>query len=310
MEVSFEQLKSMVVFAHIVEQGSFSAAAKKLGISRGVVSYHLKKLEKHIGVPLLNRTTRSLSLTDIGESYYKSCKNIQEEAALAHQRIENDREEPQGKITLSAPINLSQYTLIPALNQFKRLYPKIELHVNLTDDIVNIVQDGVDLAIRGGILSDSGLHARKLMNIEMRLCASPQYLQQFGTPTHPTELSRHQWVIYNKGPKIHSLTQNGKTYSIKPEGSLYTNSAQARTVFVLGSHGIGKLPWYDAKPWISKGNLIPLLTDYQLDPISVYAVYPPRAAQTKKMQLLLDHLSDTFRTLECTRDLDIPFTPA
>lgn len=305
MDTSFEQLKSMIVFAHIVEQGSFSAAAKKLGISRGVVSYHLKKLELHIGVPLLNRTTRSFSLTAIGEQYYQRCQRIQEEAALAHQSIENTRDEPEGKLTISAPINLSQYTLIPALNQFKRLYPKIELHVNLTDDVVNIVQEGVDLAIRGAALVDSGLHARKLMTIDTLLCATPTYLQQHGTPKHPSDLGRHQWVMYSKGAKILTLSQGQKTYSITQQGGLYTNSAQARTAFVLGHHGIGKLPWYDAKPWIANGQLIPILTDYQLAPIVVYGVYPPRASQTKKMQLLLNHLSEAFRTLECTRDLDI-----
>ncbi|MEZ8740466.1 LysR family transcriptional regulator [Photobacterium swingsii] len=294
MDVSFEQLKSMVVFAQIVEQGSFSAAARKLGISRGVVSYHLKKLEDHIGIPLLNRTTRSISLTDAGQRYYLRCKRISEEAAAANQQVENLREEPEGKITISAPVNISMHTIVPALNTFKTLYPKIEIDLNLTDDIVNIIQEGVDLAIRGAPLVDSGLYARKLMTMKNVLCGAPSYFNQHGVPQTPAELAHHEWVVYKKTSKIQTLTKGTRSYNVKMQGSITTNSASARTAFVVGGHGIGRLPQYDALPLVKEGKLQMILNDYQLSDIQIYGVYPPRAADSKKMQLLLDYLQSHF----------------
>lgn len=294
MDVSFEQLKSMVVFAQIVEQGSFSAAARQLGLSRGVVSYHLKKLEDHIGMPLLNRTTRSISLTDAGQRYFQRCKRISEEAAAANLQIENLREEPEGKLTISAPVNISMHTIVPALNTFKTLYPKIEIDLNLTDDIVNIIQEGVDLAIRGAPLADSGLYAKKLMTMKNILCGSPSYFNQHGIPRTPAELANHEWVVYKKTSKIQTLTKGTRSYNVKMQGSITTNSASARTAFVVGGHGVGRLPIYDALPLIKAGQLTPILEDYVLSDITIYGVYPPRAADSKKMRLLLDYLQEHF----------------
>ncbi|CAG21133.1 LysR family transcriptional regulator [Photobacterium profundum] len=294
MDVSFEQLKSMVVFAKIVEQGSFSAAARQLGLSRGVVSYHLKKLEDHIGMPLLNRTTRSISLTDAGQRYFQRCKRISEEAAAANLQIENLREEPEGKLTISAPVNISMHTIVPALNTFKTLYPKIEIDLNLTDDIVNIIQEGVDLAIRGAPLADSGLYAKKLMTMKNILCGSPSYFNQHGIPRTPAELANHEWVVYKKTSKIQTLTKGTRSYNVKMQGSITTNSASARTAFVVGGHGVGRLPIYDALPLIKAGQLTPILEDYALSDITIYGVYPPRAADSKKMRLLLDYLQEHF----------------
>jgi len=294
MDVSFEQLKSMVVFAQIVEQGSFSAAARQLGLSRGVVSYHLKKLEDHIGMPLLNRTTRSISLTDAGQRYFQRCKRISEEAAAANLQIENLREEPEGKLTISAPVNISMHTIVPALNTFKTLYPKIEIDLNLTDDIVNIIQEGVDLAIRGAPLADSGLYAKKLMTMKNILCGSPCYFNQHGIPRTPAELANHEWVVYKKTSKIQTLTKGTRSYNVKMQGSITTNSASARTAFVVGGHGVGRLPIYDALPLIKAGQLTPILEDYALSDITIYGVYPPRAADSKKMRLLLDYLQEHF----------------
>ncbi|MDX1304326.1 LysR family transcriptional regulator [Photobacterium sp.] len=292
MDVSFEQLKSMVVFAQIIEQGSFSAAARQLGLSRGVVSYHLKKLETHIGIPLLNRTTRSISLTDAGQRYYQRCKNISDEAAAANQQIENLREEPEGKLIITAPVNISMYTIIPALDTFKKQYPKIEIDLNLTDEIVNIIQEGVDLAIRGAPLADSGLYARKLMTMKNILCGAPSYFSQYGLPHTPAELANHEWVVYKKTSRIQTLSKGSRSYNVRMQGSIATNSASARTAFVLGGHGIGRLPIYDAQPLITSGQLTPILEEYQLSDINIYGVYPPRAANSKKMRLLLAHLQE------------------
>ncbi|MGX9416788.1 LysR family transcriptional regulator [Vibrio sp. RC27] len=290
MTVIFEQLKSMVVFAQVVEQGSLSAAAKQLELSRAVISYHVKKLEQKLGVKLLNRSTRSLHLTEAGEQYYQHCRNISQQATAAQLQMENLNQEPQGTLKISCPVNAGLTSIVPALNQFKRLYPKIKLDIVLTDEVVNIIQDGYDLAIRGASLKDSGLQATKLATLQTCLCASREYLNQYGRPRTPDELTTHEWVIYTTGPSTLTLKKGTKTFSFKMKGSVSTNNSAARTAFIEGGHGVGRIPLYDALPKIKSGTLESLLDDYETDQIDVYAVYPPGTASSKKLRLLLDYL--------------------
>ncbi len=294
VELSFEQLKSMVVFAHVVEQGSFNGAAKKMGLSRAVVSYHVKKLEKQLDVRLLNRSTRSISLTQAGASYYQSCKIIAEQAQTANQQIEDIKEEPAGRLKITCPVNVGLQSIVPALNEFMKQYPKIEIDLMLTDDIVNIMKEGMDLAIRGAALADSSLQASKLAILPTCLCASPDYLLTTKLPLSPVDLAEHQWVVYKLSSGVIELSKGKRAISIAVKGNVSTNNAAARTAFVEAGHGIARIPLYDALPKIKTGSLVQLLTDYQLKDIEVYAVYPPGTANTKKLRLLISHLQDYF----------------
>lgn len=295
MNISFEQLKSMVVFAQIIEQGSLSAAAKQLGLSRGVVSYHLKKLESQLEVKLLNRSTRSLHLTEAGEAYYQRCRVITEQANKANQQMENLKVEPQGLLKITCPVNVGLQTIVPALNEFKKLYPKIQLDVMLTDEVVNIIKEGFDLAIRGAPLVDSGLQASKLATLSTCICGSPEYFAKNGYPQSPEALSQHEWVIYKLTSGVLSLSKGKRTYSIVTKGSITTNNSAARTAFVEGGQGLGRIPIYDAIPKINQGKLQQILPDYSLNDINVYGVYPPGTADTKKLRLLLTFLKDYFQ---------------
>jgi len=294
MDLSFEQLKSMVVFAQIVEQGSLSSAAKHIKLSRTVVSYHLKKLESQLGVKLLNRSTRSIALTEAGSAYYQRCKIIAEQANAANQQIENFKNEAVGLIKITCPVNVGLQTIVPALNEFRSLYPKIELDVILTDDVVNIMKEGIDLAIRGAPLADSGLQAKKLATLTTCLCAAPDYLAKYGTPLTPAQLTSHQWVIYKLTAGNLTLKKGSREFTVTPAGTISTNNAAARTAFVEGGHGIGRIPTYDAWPKIKAGTLIRLLEDFQLSDINVFGVFPPGTADTKKLRLLLDFLKNYF----------------
>ena len=294
MDISFEQLKSMVVFAQVVEQGNLTAAAKHIGLTRAVVSYHIKKLEASLEVKLLNRSTRSLSLTEAGKEYYQSCRIIAEQAHVAQQHIENLKHEPQGLIKLTCPVNVGLQMIVPALNEFRRLYPKIELDVMLTDEVVNIMQEGIDLAIRGAPLPDSGLQARKLSTLETCLCGAPSYFKKHGRPTTPAELEQHQWVIYKLTAGAVVLKKGSRSFSVAVKGSISTNNAAARTAFIEGGHGMGRIPVYDAWPKIQAGTLETVLDDYQLNNIDIYGVFPPGNASSKKLRLLLDYLNDYF----------------
>lgn len=294
MDISFEQLKSMVVFAHIVEQGSLTAAAKHIALSRAVVSYHLKKLEQQLGVKLLNRSTRSINLTEAGQSYYERCRVIAVQANRANQQIENLKNEPVGLLKINCPVNVGLQTIVPALNEFKQLYPKIELDVMLTDEVVNIIKEGVDLAIRGAPLLDSGLQASHLATLSTCLCAAPSYFEKFTRPTKPAELSEHQWVIYKLASKNLELKKGNRSFNIETNGTISTNNAAARTAFVEAGHGLGRIPTYDAWPKIKAGRLELLLEDYQLNDINVYGVFPPGTGSNKKLRLLLEFLKEYF----------------
>ncbi|MDB1125832.1 LysR family transcriptional regulator [Vibrio algarum] len=282
MNLSIEQLKSMVVFTHIVEQGSFSAAAKQVDLSRTVVSYHMKKLEDNLGVKLINRSTRSLSLTEAGKAYYESCRVITEQAQFAQQKMDNFKNEPQGLIKITCPVNVGLQLIVPALNEFKEQFPKIDLDVMLSDDVINIIQEGIDLAIRGAPLPDSGLIASKLSTLQTCLCASPDYLNKHGRPKTPTDLDTHTWVVYKQSSTTLELTKGTRSFRVKVAGSISTNNAAARTAFVEGGHGLGRIPVYDVAPRLKQGKLETVLDDYFLSPIHVYGVFAPGASDSKK----------------------------
>ena len=294
MDVSFEQLKSMVVFAKVIEQGSLSSAAKHLGLSRAVVSYHLKKLETQLDVKLLNRSTRSINLTEPGQAYYERCRIIAEQASTANQQIENFKHEPIGLLKLTCPVNIGLQTLVPALNEFKKIYPKISLDIMLTDEVVNIMKEGIDLAIRGAPLLDSGLQASKLATLQTCLCGSPEYFLKYGRPINPADLSNHQWVIYKLTSGVVTLTKGSRSFSVSTKGSISTNNAAARTAFVEAGHGLGRIPTYDAWPKIQAGTLETVLDDYTLSNINVFGVFPPGTANAKKLRLLLNFLKEYF----------------
>ena len=294
MNLSFEQLKSMVVFAQVVEQGNLTAAAKHIGLSRAVVSYHIKKLETQLGVKLLNRSTRSIALTEAGAEYYQSCRIIAEQASTANQQIENLKNEPEGLLKITCPVNVGLQMVVPALNDFRRLYPKIELDVMLTDEVVNIIQEGIDLAIRGAPLPDSGLQASKLSTLQTCLCGSPDYFKRHGRPVDPTDLEQHDWVIYKLTSGAIELKKGSRSYSVAVKGNISTNNAAARTAFLEGGHGLGRIPIYDAWPKIQAGTLESVLDDYELKDIDIYGVFPPGSAASKKLRLLIDYLKEYF----------------
>ena len=298
MNLSFEQLKSMVVFAQVVEQGNLTAAAKHIGLSRAVVSYHIKKLESQLGVKLLNRSTRSISLTEAGSEYYQSCRIIAEQATTANQQIENLKNEPEGLLKITCPVNAGLNMVVPALNEFRRLYPKIELDVMLTDEVVNIMQEGIDLAIRGAPLPDSGLQAVKLSTLPTCLCGSPDYFKKYGRPLTPVDLEQHDWVIYKLTSGAIELSKGSRSYSVAVKGSISTNNAAARTAFIEGGHGLGRIPLYDAWPKVQSGKLEIVLDDYQLKNINIFGVFPPGTTGSKKLRLLLDYLKDYFAKIE------------
>lgn len=299
MELSFEQLKSMVVLAAIVEQGSFSAASKSMSISRASVSYHIKKLEDQLGVKLLYRSTRSISLTDAGSRYYERCRVVVEQANKAQQDIENFKQEPEGKIKLSCSVGVGVALVTSMVSDFKKQYPKIEIELLLTDRVINLVSEGVDIGIRGAPkpMVDSELQSLKLASFSMCLCAATEYIKTHGRPMSPTELEKHKWVIFTPSATSFSLMQGNKTYTVNMQGTMYTDHAHTRSKFVVDGHGLGRLPIYDAADYLESGQLEKVLSDFDMPKVDMYAVFPAGATSQRKLRLLLDHIKLRFSQL-------------
>lgn len=284
-----DEVRGMVVFARVVESGSFAEAARRLNVSRAAVSSQIKQLEDRLGVRLLHRSTRSLSMTDAGRSYYKSCVLIAEEAIFADQKVRNLTDEPTGRISVTCSTNFGLKRIVPLLSEFRKQNPKVELDIVLSDDVVNLIDGGFDLAIRAGPLSNSDMIARKLCSTDRFICASQEYLNQYGTPMFPEDLSSHHWVTYSRQAKYVEVEKDGRKYRLKIEGPVHTNNAGARLKLVVEGHGLGLLPSNEVREYSSR-NLVQLFPDYRLPGLDVFAVYPSGATTTVKVRMLIDFL--------------------
>ena len=291
------EMRGMLIFARVVESGSFSAAARRLGISRAVVSYQIKQLETRIGVRLLNRSTRRLSLTASGRQYHESCKRIAAEADSAHSLIQNLREEAVGRVALACPVNLGMQWVVPIINQFRNQYPQIALDLQFSESLSNLIEEGIDIAIRSGPLDDSELKAVNLATVSRHICASPDYLQRNGWPKSPADLSEHEWVVYKRLSSKLLVSRADTSIAITMSGSLATNNAAARLQFALAGHGIALLPQYDVGQSLKSGELIELLPDYRLPSLELFAVFPTGSTDARASQLMLNMLKENPPTI-------------
>lgn len=284
------ELRGMLIFVRVVENGSFTGAAHRLGVSRAVISYQIKQQEERLGVRLLNRSTRKVSLTAAGHLYYERCQIITKEAEHAHTLINNLRDKAVGRISLAAPVNLGMQWIVPVANAFRFRYPNIELDINFSEGVANLIQDGIDMAVRAGPLHDSELKAIKLGSISRHICASPDYFRAKKIPQNVQQLDGCEWVVYSRISNKLSITKQQKTQEITLSGPLHTNNAAARLQFTLAGQGLAVLPYYDVQEALQKGSLIELLPDHQLPQLEFYAVFPSGSTEARASRLMLDML--------------------
>ena len=291
-----DDLKRMVIFSHVVETKSFSGAARRLGIARSAISRHISLLEKSVGVRLLNRTTRSLSLTEAGETYYQSCARIVAEAQEATRRISQLQDEPTGTLRVAGPTGFGSQ-LAALVNRFMQQHAGLSVELLLDDRVVDMVEEGIDVSVRVGWLSDSTLIARKLCDSPRLLCASPDYIERHGRPETPAQLAGHEWIIFSQLPTPHhwTFTRNGKEHVVHARGRMKTNSAVAVRMFVLGGSGLAGLSNFMIGDDIRSGRLEQLLPDYDCGSAGVYAVYPDRRYQQARVRLFIDFLEKRIR---------------
>lgn len=289
-----DDLKRMVIFAHVVEAGSFSGAAQRLGIAKSAISKHVSLLEKNIGSRLLNRSTRSLSLTDIGETYYHSCARMAEILDEAQAATHALQDEPRGMLRVSCPASFGIDHIAPLLNSFLQQYPELSTELLLDDNVVDMTEKGIDVAIRVGWLPDSSLCARKLKDSPRLLCASPDYIERKGLPETPEDLIQHEWIIFTllPAPYHYTFTKNKKSKNIKVKGRIKTNNGNAVRNLLLEGAGVAALSDFLVNKDLKKGKLIHLLPEYHIADAGIYAVFQSQHLQQAKVRAFIDFLAD------------------
>ncbi len=290
----------MRAFCEVVKEGGFSAAARKLGLSKVLVSRYVSALENDLGVRLLQRTTRKMSTTEVGESYYIRCLTLLDDFQDLDDAIKAQHKQVAGKLKLSVPSEaFTNKHLVPFFTKFAQAYPNIELDIQLADRYIDIVEEGFDLAIRIGRLDDSSLIARKLANMKMILCASPEYLTQSASLSHPSDLKQHKLIIDSnfRGGQSWTFTKQSASTTIKVEGPIRINSAAAATGFLKNHIGIGICPSFMIIEELKEGSLVNVMPEWSLSAGGIYAVYSHRRHLSSKINVLVQALVEHFKDL-------------
>ena len=293
-----DELKRIGVFTRVVETKSFSEAARQLGVAKSAVSKQIAQLEKEVGVRLLNRTTRSLSLTEAGEIFYRHSAEIVNRTKIALSELREYQNQPTGTLRISCPVSFGTQHLVPVIREVRALYPLLKIDLLLEDRVINMVEDAVDLAIRIGWLQESNLVAKKICETPVIVFASPEYLAQKGTPKIPQDLQQHDWISLSlfSSPLTWEFEKKGQKQSaqkqkVQMHSQLKSNSVAAVIALAKSGQGISALSKFAMQDDIDQGLLQPLLTDYQLAPTGVYAVYPHREHVPPKVRIFIDFLS-------------------
>lgn len=278
-----DELRAMAVFATVVRSGSFAAGARALGLTRAVVSHHIRALEIRLGVPLAQRSTRSFSLTPAGEAFRVHCERLLDEAYDGIRGMELLRAEPSGEVRITCSHHFGNKRVLPALLEFRRRYPAVRLHVAMNDSNVDLVQHGIELAVRAGPLADSSLVARRLVREPTMLCASPAYLRRYRMPVSAADLDQHRWVVYPPSQKTLTVRADGRDVQIAVRGDVVTDSAASRLAFVLAGDGIARLPAYDAAPLLAAGDLVQVLPEVETAPLEIFLVHSQRIGPSARL---------------------------
>ncbi len=288
-----DRLDALESFVAVVESGQFSAAAERLGTGKSVVSRRVADLEEHLGARLLQRTTRRLSLTEAGREFYPRALQLLEDLAEAEQSVSSGQQALSGRVRLATPLTFGLLHLGPLLNRFMQAHPAVVLDMDMDDGQVNLIQEGVDLALRIGSLEDSSLIALPLATIRSVLVASPDYLAREGTPTTPDELRNHPGLCYSNLPepqRVQLTDAGGRQHAVNMPLRLLANNGD----FLLGATaaglGICLSPTFIAYRAIREGRLVPIMRDYRLPLATAYAVYPSRRFVPLRVRALVEYM--------------------
>ena len=289
-------LNLMIIFAHVVHEQGFSAAARKLGVSRSSVSKAVAKLENSLGASLLNRSTRSLSLTEIGVSFYDCCTRISAEADEAQKMIESANEQPKGVLKVAVSVAFGTLHIAPAISDFMQRYPELTIDMTITDRRIDLTEEGYDVTISVTRDLPLGLVAKKLAPIKRKICGTPGYFQKHRAPLTLEELVNHNCLDYvNLGDKGYWRFKGTKgQVSIPISGRLRINDDEALSQVVLSGFGLALLPTYIIGKDIQSKRLQTVLSEYIPTDQHVYAFFLPKRNLALKVRVLIDFLAERF----------------
>jgi DNA-binding transcriptional LysR family regulator len=293
MSGRLEQLEALI---KVVEHQGFAPAADRLNLARSVISRRVKELEKRLGVRLLNRTTRRVSLTAAGEEYYRRANSVLLELDDMEQSISEQQLELSGKLRIAAPLSFGYRHLSQALSEFIQSHPDIELEMDLNDRQIDLVAEGYDLAIRIGELRDSSLIAFQLGKIPFVTVASPEYLEIHGSPAYPDELLQHDGLYYSHiSPRSEWLfLADGQKRVYKPRVRLRANNGDILARAAINGLGIYQCPTFIVDEWLRNGDLVRILTEYTFQETQVNAVFPPGRMIPRRARALMEYLRQKF----------------
>jgi DNA-binding transcriptional LysR family regulator len=292
-----DNLADMAVFVRVVERGSFTLAADELELSRAVVSKYVSRLEERLGARLLHRTTRRLSLTEAGAALFEASRGALERIEEAEAAVAQLQSEPRGRLRVSAPMSFGILHLGPAMSEFARAHPRVTLDVRLDDRYVNLVEEGVDVAIRIGNLSDSSLVARKLTTTRAVACASPAYLAEHGEPETPEDLASHDCLLYSYLSTANVwrfAAPDGREIPVAVTGSFRINNGIVLAEAAAAGRGILMAPSFYVAPLLRDGRLKRILPGYRLRELGIHAVWPQRDHVPPKVRAFVDFLARRF----------------
>lgn len=276
-------------FVYVAEYESFTRAAKELGISTAQVSRQISALEKRLNIKLLYRTTRKVSLSEEGRVFYQHCRGVLDGLDAAEQAVSNLQSKPQGRIKLTAPVTYGEQQIVPLLNDFMVQYPDIEVTAFLSNQKIDLVEGGYDLAIRIGRLSDSMMMAKKLSRRTNFVCATPAYLSQYGLPRTLKDLNQHNCLLGTRD--YWHFVEKGEEKNLQVTGTVQYNSGHGLVDAALKSLGIVQLPDYYVQKYLASGELVSILDNYREPEESIWAIYPHNRHLSPKIRLLVDYLA-------------------
>lgn len=286
----------MGLFIRVVDSGSFSAVARTLGVGQPAISKQIAALETHLGAQLLQRTSRSLTLTEAGRDFYESAVRVVSDVEAAESRVGRGRIAPSGQVRANVTPVFGRLYVVPKLRDFFTRYPGVAVELVVTDHLANLVEEGIDLGIHNGELSDSSLIARKIAQTPVITVATPAYLAAHGEPATPTELEHHACVIYapQGAPRAWGFTGRFGPFTHHPKGGFRTNDAEQIRAAVLADLGLAHTPGWLFAAEIASGAVRPVLTDYEPARLAISAVRPGGRFLASKVRVFIDFLAEIF----------------
>lgn len=288
----------MVTFARVVEANSFAAAAKRMGVTTSVASKHIAKLEQSLGARLLNRSTRKLSLTEAGEAFYEHCARLIVELEAAEQSLAQIETELRGSLRVSAPPSMVAMHIAPALAEFRRRYPQLELEFDLSNRVIDFSEESYDMALRVTRQPAADLLSRPLAPMQICVVASPDYLRQHGVPKQPEQLTDHECLLFSLEDDPTQWTfydAAGRPERVKVRGAFRSNVMEPLHKMAVHGLGIAQLPSYMVGEDVRRGRLVQLFRDWvTFRGASVFAVWPQHRRDSRKVRLFVEFLVERF----------------